>query len=87
MESTDKAADFGLNVEADESASEESVLAWSFLLDGSKEVRFKGTGVTGTVLACALTEGAVVGLFTLEPAPTFPPPHGEDWLVGMALPD
>lgn len=40
-----------------------------------------------TVLACVLTEVVVVGLSVLEQARSFPPPQGEDWLVGMAPPN
>lgn len=43
--------------------------------------------MAATVLACVLTEVVVVGLSALEQARSFPPPQGEDWLVGMALPN
>lgn len=40
--------------------------------------------MAATVLACVLTEVVVVGLSALEQTRSFPPPQGEDWLVGMA---
>lgn len=40
-----------------------------------------------TVLGCVLAEVVVVGLSTLEQVRRFPPLQGEDWLVGMSLPN
>lgn len=40
-----------------------------------------------TVLGCVLEEVVVVGLSTLEQVLRFPPLQGEDWLVGMSLPN
>lgn len=43
--------------------------------------------MAATVMACALTEVVVMELSALEQVRRFPPPQGEDWLVGMAPPN